>query len=98
MNRSTDTFESIVDRINQAGAGVTAAYDGATDRLTITPTTPGATLTLTDDTSGFLAAVNAVDWQYGARTPTRLEGVQREGCVRARYSIRRSPWALGASR
>lgn len=56
VNAATDTFNSIVDRINQAGAGVGASYDSAADRLSITPNVVGSTLTLSDDTSGFLAA------------------------------------------
>src|SRR5262249_25681442 len=44
-------------KINAAGAGVTATYDLGRDKLEITPNTPGASLVLDQDTSGFLAAM-----------------------------------------
>jgi hypothetical protein len=65
VNRGTDTFSSVVARINQAGAGVTASYDSASDRLSITPSVSGATLTLTDDASGFLAAARQSTGAWG---------------------------------
>lgn len=65
VNRATDTFASVVDRINNAGAGVTASYDGASDKLSITPNLSGATLTLTDDTTGFLAAAKHAAGAWG---------------------------------
>jgi flagellar hook-associated protein 2 len=40
-NVNTDTLNSIVTRINAASAGVTAAFDVATDRVTLTNTTTG---------------------------------------------------------
>ncbi|MFM1770101.1 MAG: hypothetical protein RJA22_2630 [Verrucomicrobiota bacterium] len=52
-----DSLEVLAARVNAAGAGVTAAYDAASDRFRITPDVPGAALALGDDTSGFLAAV-----------------------------------------
>jgi hypothetical protein len=54
VDKDTDSLESILNRVNSAGAGVTAAYDAATDRLVFTPT--NGSLTLSNDTSGFLAA------------------------------------------
>ena len=65
VNRSTDTLNSIVDRVNQSGAGVTASYDGTTDHLSIIPNVAGATLELSDDTSGFLAATNHTTGGWG---------------------------------
>lgn len=41
VDASTDTFASLVVRINGAGAGVTAAYDAPTDRLVLIATTDG---------------------------------------------------------
>jgi flagellar hook-associated protein 2 len=40
-NVNTDTLNSIVSRINAASAGVTAAFDVASDRVTLTNTTTG---------------------------------------------------------
>ncbi|HEY6362584.1 MAG TPA: flagellin hook IN motif-containing protein [Vicinamibacterales bacterium] len=54
VNKDTDTLASIIDRVNNAGAGVTASYDAATDKLVFTRS--GDLITLQNDTSGFLAA------------------------------------------
>ena len=51
VNKDTDTLSSIISRVNDAGAGVTASYDAATDKLTFTTT--GTAVTLAGDTSGF---------------------------------------------
>jgi sulfur carrier protein ThiS len=56
VNASTDSLDSVIGRVNGSGAGVTASYDSATDTLLFTPDVAGATLTIEDDTSGFLAA------------------------------------------
>ena len=58
VNKDTDTLSSIIGRVNSAGAGVTASYDAATDKLAFT--TNGTSLTLAGDTSGFLAAAHVV--------------------------------------
>lgn len=68
VDRDTDTLQSVLARINGAGAGVTASYDSATDAVTITPDVAGATLTIENDTSGFLAAVNIATGSESART------------------------------
>ncbi len=53
-----DTIRSVIRTINSSGAGVSAAYDGSTDTVTLTHQTPGAeTISVGSDTSGFLAAV-----------------------------------------
>jgi hypothetical protein len=54
VDKNTDSLSSIVSRINSSGAGVTASYDSATDKLVLTP--GNGYLTVTGDTSGFLAA------------------------------------------
>jgi hypothetical protein len=58
VDPDADTLDEVLSRINGASAGVTASYDFAADRLVFTPTTAGATLSLRNDTSGFLAAAN----------------------------------------
>ncbi len=55
---ATDSIDTIVGAINQSGAGVTAAFDGARERLVLTQDTPGLTPTVVidSDDSGFAAA------------------------------------------
>jgi hypothetical protein len=67
VNAATDTLQTLVTRINAAGAGVTAAYDAAQDKLVFTPGTAGATLVLEGDTSGFLAAAAVSVGAAGSR-------------------------------
>ncbi len=54
-----DTINTVLDRINQSDAGVTAIFDAATEKLLLTQKTPGPAqeIVLENDTSGFLAAV-----------------------------------------
>lgn len=55
---ASDTINSVLDRINQAGTGVLASFDTATEAIRLVHQTPGAAgvITLADDTSGFLTA------------------------------------------
>ncbi|MGW8301280.1 MAG: flagellin hook IN motif-containing protein [Desulfobacterales bacterium] len=54
-----DSINSVLDKINQSDAGVTASYDAATETVLLTQNTPGSTpdIVLANDTSGFVAAV-----------------------------------------
>ena len=54
-----DSINSVLDRINQSDAGVTAAFDAATEKVLLTQQTAGSTqdIVLENDTSGFLAAM-----------------------------------------
>ncbi len=54
-----DTVNTVLDRITQSDAGVTATFDAATDKVLLTQKTPGAEqdIFLQNDTSGFLAAM-----------------------------------------
>src|SRR5581483_819506 len=53
----TDTLRNVIDRINQANAGVTAAYDSGLDRIVLTGTTASEDLiAVGNDTTGLLAA------------------------------------------
>ena len=56
-----DTLQSLLARINASGAGVSAAYDSEADRVTMTPIAAGATLSIDEDTSGFLAAARIAE-------------------------------------
>lgn len=40
-NVNTDSLSAVLQRINQSGAGVTAAYDGSNDRVTLSNTVTG---------------------------------------------------------
>ncbi|MEJ2730466.1 MAG: flagellin hook IN motif-containing protein [Deltaproteobacteria bacterium] len=54
-----DTINSVIDKINDSSAGVTATFDAATETVLLTQNTPGSTpdIVLANDTSGFVAAV-----------------------------------------
>ncbi len=54
-----DSINSVLDKINQSDAGVTATFDAATETVLLTQDTPGSTpdIVLANDTSGFVAAV-----------------------------------------
>ena len=53
-----DSVNSVLDRINESDAGVTAVYNAGTERITLAYDTVGAegSVVLADDTSGFLEA------------------------------------------
>src|SRR5581483_11854386 len=56
---ATDTIQSLVDKINNSGARVTASYDAQADRLDLLATYDSEdVLPLSGDTSGFLAAAH----------------------------------------
>jgi hypothetical protein len=56
--QADDTLNSVLDKINQSDAGVTATFDAATEKVLLAQDTPGSTpdIVLSNDTSGFLAA------------------------------------------
>jgi len=56
--QADDTLNSVLDKINQSAAGVTATFDADTETVLLTQDTPGSTpdIVLSNDTSGFLAA------------------------------------------
>lgn len=53
-NINTDTLAGIMAKINQAGAGVTASYDTANDRVSLTNTTTGDVGISVSETAGGL--------------------------------------------
>jgi hypothetical protein len=57
--QADDSINSVLDTINSSGAGVTATFDAASETVLLTQDTPGSTpdIVLSNDTSGFLAAV-----------------------------------------
>ena len=56
---ANDSINSVLDKINQSDAGVTATFDAASETVLLTQNTPGSTpdIVLANDTSGFVAAV-----------------------------------------
>ncbi len=58
IDPGADTLSSVLAKINASGAGVTAAYDSTSDRITIAPNTAGATLSLANDSTGFFDAAH----------------------------------------
>lgn len=56
---ASDSINSVLDRITQSAAGVTASFDAASERVVLTQKTTGVEsgIALGGDTSGFLAAV-----------------------------------------
>jgi flagellar hook-associated protein 2 len=59
---SSDSLNTVLGRINSAGAGVTAGYHARTDRVTLTSTVTGASsIAVSDVTGNFLQAVGMLD-------------------------------------
>lgn len=57
-NINTDTLNSVLDRINAAGAGVTASYDAVNDRISLVNSVTGDLgLTLSESAGGLLGAL-----------------------------------------
>jgi hypothetical protein len=57
VNRNTDSLSSVLARVTNSAAGVTATYDALEDVVRFTPNVAGAALSLDQDTSGFLRAI-----------------------------------------
>ncbi|MGD2184476.1 MAG: hypothetical protein PVI71_00050 [Desulfobacterales bacterium] len=85
----SDSINTVLNRINQSDAGVTATFDAAAEKVLLTQNTPGSAhdIVLANDTSGFLAAVKlegavTIPGQDGSETETilaeedRFSGVQ----------------------
>jgi len=73
--REEDTVNTVLDRINQSDAGLTATFDRVSERVMLTGGS-AQTITLDNDTSGFLAAVkleNAVATPGDSPTVSDLE-------------------------
>ena len=67
INQATDTLKTVINKINNSGAGVIAVYDENTDRLTLaqdlSKETPFDRISVgnASDTSAFLASVRLTD-------------------------------------
>ena len=81
VNRQ-DTVESMLRKITRSRAGVVASYDEDTDKVTLTQKEAGANdITLGDDTSGFLAAMNLEDGERTMGQDARVETIERKEVV-----------------
>lgn len=59
---AVDSLSAVISRINTSAAGVTAAFDAGTQKLTLTSKTNGPpAITLANTSGNFLEAVNLVD-------------------------------------
>lgn len=57
-NVNTDSLSAVLQRINQSGAGVTASYDGVSDRVVIANATTGDTgIAVSEATGGLMDAL-----------------------------------------
>ncbi len=77
---ATDTLNGLISRINSSAANVTAAYDSATDQLTLTSRNSGGSLIDLQDVSGnFLAAMKLSESNetVGQTASYLLNGEQR---------------------
>ncbi len=70
-NVNTDSLNAVVARINAAGAGVTAAYDAAADRFTLSNATTGSLgISVSESAGGLLGALGLTT---GATLSTGLD-------------------------
>jgi len=57
-NLNTESLATVMKRINQSGAGVTASYDSSADRVVLTNTTTGDLgISISEDAGGLLGAL-----------------------------------------
>jgi flagellar hook-associated protein 2 len=77
---TVDSLNAVINRINNSGAGVAAAYDSSTDKVTLTSTN-GSGVTISD-TSGNLASTLAL--------PASVSGAHQLG-QSAKYEVNGGP-------
>jgi hypothetical protein len=65
IDPSTDSLNAILSRINSSGAGVTATYDAAENRVVLDP--GNNALVLENDSSGFITAVQIATGSFAVR-------------------------------
>jgi flagellar hook-associated protein 2 len=76
---STDTLNSIINKVNNSSAGVNMSYDTVTDKFTFTTKDTGAaaTINLQNGSSNFLAAANLTAGSVaGVDANVTIDGVQ----------------------
>ncbi|MEQ8171631.1 MAG: flagellar filament capping protein FliD [Candidatus Eremiobacterota bacterium] len=79
---STDTLNSVLEKINNSSAGVSASYDRTTDKLVLNSKTTGTTSIMvgaTSDTSNFLSAAfiknGVATEETGKNAVFQIEGI-----------------------
>jgi len=71
---TVDTLNTVITRINQSAAGVSATFDDVTKQLTLTANTTGpSAITLSDTTGNFLESVKLID-NVGTKIGTETNG------------------------
>ncbi len=84
VDTSSDTLKSILSRINNSKAGVSAYYDEVEDKITISSRTTGKDIYFENDTSNFLKKLNVLDTGGdldGTAGESRYTGTQAEVVV-----------------
>lgn len=72
---ANDSIASVLDRITASAADVTASYDAENEQVVLTRNTAGdgASITVSNDTSGFLAAMKLSGASPEAGSPAHIE-------------------------
>ncbi|MDZ4857506.1 MAG: flagellar filament capping protein FliD [Candidatus Hydrogenedentes bacterium] len=102
VDPATDSLNAIIGAINGSGAGVTATYDGVTDRITIANTTAGDTSIInfgnTGDTSNLLEelAVNSATQITNLNGSTEVSSTRNLGAVDPGEVLNASSFGGGA--
>jgi len=75
---STDTLSEVMKEVNASKAGVTMSYDSSTDAVSIVATATGAgsTLSLSEDSTGFLAAFGLSAVTEGTDSISKIDGTK----------------------
>ena len=88
VDKSVDTLESVIKKINSSNAGVTLFYDEDNADITMVGTEPGKDIVLENDTANFLKAINlmnqsgdsdtreGVSVYQGTKASVKINGVQ----------------------
>lgn len=61
IDAANDSVNDVLSRINSSSAGVSIFYSQQTDKLTVISDEEGKNIEMSNDTSGFLAAMNVLD-------------------------------------
>jgi len=102
VDPSTDSLNTILSNINSSGAGVTATYDGLTDKVTIENDTPGDTSLINfgagTDTSNLLSALalTQATQSTGGGGQTTVTGTRNLGAVNGTVALNTVNFANGA--
>jgi flagellar hook-associated protein 2 len=102
VNPASDSLNTVLNAINASAAGVTATYDGLTDKVTIENDTPGDTSLINfgagSDTSNLLSALslNQATQTTGGGGQTTVTGTRNLGAVTGTVALNTESFANGA--